>query len=363
MKIKTLKLILLISTLPLIGAGCTNNSKPKPVPPGGAYISTDKGRNWTQISNYPGGRNITAVTPQKVLMDPFDKNIVYMATGTTGLLKFNRTSNLWTQVPTPTSNLTNVVVHSRNPNIIFVAGSPVAFPDRNKIWKTFDAGSTWQEIYTEPTAKSTSYGIFTKKITPKITGLEIDPQKPEILFASSSSGALLMTQDGGTTWSNHHTFQQGIGGLRIYPSNNNFIFVVLNDGSLVKWDESAKQGKKLSIKDGSVKASSIFSMFFPQNKQQILIGTDHGVFTSSDIGETWDILPLPITENQQVSVTSVTAETDGTIFAGSNYVLYSSKDNGQTWQVYQFAIANPLRYLLSDPVDPNIVYAFFLPVK
>lgn len=358
-----LKLFLLVSVFPLMGLSCGGNSEPKATPAGGAYISVDKGRNWSQISNYPGGKNITGVIPQKVLMDPFDNNIIYMATGATGLLKYNRAENIWNQVPTPTSTLTNAAIHPRNPNIIFVAGSPIAFPERSKIWKTFDAGATWQEIYTEPAATTTSYGIFTKKINPKITGLEIDPQKPEVLFLGSSSGALLTSQDGGATWSNRHTFKQGVGGLRIYPSNDNFIFVALNDGTLVKWDETTGQAVKLAIQDGNIKASSVLSMFFPQSDGQILVGTDRGVFTSSDAGDTWKNLPLPITENQQVKISTVTSEADGTVFAGSNYVLYSSKDQGQNWQVYQFAIANSLKYLLSDPIDPNVIYAFFSPAS
>lgn len=364
MNIDFLRVALLLGAVALFGAGCGNASKTVVVPPGGVYVSKDGGQNWTQMSKYKGGLDITKVTPFKIVFDPYDTAKLYMASGPSGLLHFDNITAEWDQVKTPVQSVNGVAVHPRNPNILFVFGNAATDPQRYKIWKSFDDGKTWAEIYVDPVVKTG--GILNTKVAPGIiTAMEVDPTRPEILLAGSNSGALLMTGDGGATWSNAHSFAYGIAGVRVAPATGQW-FVLLVNGQIFTSGDGGKTFSLLEIKNGDTVAKSLLAIQFVSdgNKtKNILAGTDRGIFNSGDNGKNWSVVPLPVSEKQSVSINAIAAGAGKTVYAGANYVLYTSRDGGKKWRVYQFPLTNTIRFLLTDPKDANTVYAVFNPAS
>jgi photosystem II stability/assembly factor-like uncharacterized protein len=329
------------------------------------YRSDDGGVTFNQKSRAAEGGDLTQVTPREVLVDPFDPATLYIAADSFGLLRSRDAGEQWEQVATPTAVVTSVAVHLRNPNILTIAGAAQDTPDRSKIWKTFDRGETWQEIYAEAIGgRTVEGGIFRLRRTTRtaVMTLGVDPRSPEVLYAGSSSGALIASTDGGSTWSTRRSFAGGITGLKISPGISGRIFVRLVDGALGRSDDGGRTAKRLTVQKGTTVASTVYALLRPPKEQgTVLAGTDRGLFRSRDAGETWDIVPLPVSENQRVQISTVAQGLDGVLWAGSNFNIYSSKDGGSTWRVQQFAFANPIRFILTDPVNPQRVYAFFLP--
>lgn len=362
MNTNIIKLVAILGTIALFGAGCGSTTKTVVVPPGGVYVSKDGGQNWTQMSKYTGGLDITKVAPYKVVFDPYDTAKLYMAAGPSGLLHFDNTTAEWAQVKTPAQFVLGVAVHPRNSNILFVFGNSVTDPKRYKIWKSFDDGKNWTEIYVDPVVQTG--GIFSKKIAPGIiTAMEVDPTRPEILLVGSSSGALLITSDGGATWSNAHSFASGIAGVRVAPASGQW-YVLLVSGQVASSSDGGENFEVVNIKKGDTEAKSLLAIQFVSdgNKtKNILAGTEHGIFNSTDAGKTWSVVPLPVSEKQSVSINAIAAGVGETIYAGANFVLYTSKDDGIKWKVYQFPLTNAIRFLLTDPKDANTVYAIFNP--
>jgi len=364
MKRNFLRLAILLGTVALFGAGCNTTKKAVPTPPGGVYVSKDGGQNWNQMSAYTGGLDITKVTPFKVVFDPYDTAKLYMAGGPSGLLHFDDKTNEWNQIKTPTQSVNGIAVHPRNPNILYIFGNSVIAPQRYKIWKSFDNGENWVELYVDPVVKTG--GIFsTKKAPGIITALDVDPTRPEIILVGSNSGALLTTGDGGTTWSNAHSFGYGIAGVRVAPATGQW-FILLTNGQIYSSNDAGKTVELVEIKSGDTAAKSLLAIQFvsENNKtKNILAGTDHGIFNSTDNGKNWSVVPLPVNEKQSVSINAIAAGVGNTVYAGANYVLYTSKDGGVKWKVYQFPLANAIRFLLSDPKNANTVYAVFNPTQ
>jgi photosystem II stability/assembly factor-like uncharacterized protein len=313
------------------------------------------------MSNYTGGRNITQVTPLKVVIDPFNTKKLYMAGGSTGLLSFDAGKGEWNSIKTPTTAINGVLIHPRNPNILFIFGNPQLIPQRSKIWKSFDGGINWAEIYSDPIVKTG--GVFSSKNVPaNITSLDIDPSRPEILLAGSSSGALLISRDSGATWNNAHSFNYGIAGIKAAPNGNSW-WVLLQNGILANSTDDGQTFTAISVKNQDVSASAVLAVQFAENNDKelkILAGTDRGVFQSTNTGKTWFSVSMPISNKQSVSVNAI-ALGNGEIYAGSGFVFYSSKANGTKWKVYQFPILNSIRFLVTDPENPNTLYAFFSP--
>jgi len=346
----------------LFGASCGKSTKNVATPSGGAYVSHDSGETWTQMSSYVGGGNITQVNPIKVAVDPFETKKLYMAGGTTGLLSFDAKTGEWNKIETPTTNVNGILIHPRNPNILFIFGNSSLVPQRSKIWKSFDGGANWTEIYSDPIVKTG--GIFSSKNAPAaINSLDIDPARPEILLVGSSSGALLISRDSGATWNNAHSFNYGVTGVKAAPNGNSW-WVLLQNGILANSIDDGKNFTAVSVKNGDVSAKSVLAVQFAENSDKtlkILAGTDHGVFQSTDTGKTWSSVNMPITDKQSVSVNAI-ALGGGEIYAGSGFLLYSSKANGTKWKVFQFPILNSIQSLVTDPQDPKTLYAFFYPV-
>lgn len=354
----------MLGTITLFGAGCGSTNKITALPPGGVYVSKDSGETWTQMSRYVGGLDITKVNPLKVVFDPYDTAKLYLAGGASGLLHFDNTTAEWNQVKTPAQSVNGIAVHPRNPNILFIFGNSAADPQRYKIWKSYDNGVTWADLYVDPVVKTG--GIFNTKTAPGIiTALEVDPTRPELVMAGSNSGALLLSGDGGGTWSNAHSFAAGIAGVRVAPATGQW-FVLLTNGQVASSSDGGKNFEVVNIKKGDTESKSLLAIQFVSEgdkTKNILAGTDRGIFNSKDDGKTWSVIPLPVSEKQSVSINAIAAGVGNTVYAGANYVFYSSKDNGVKWKVFQFPITNSIRFIVTDPKDAKTVYAVFTPAS
>ncbi len=364
-KNKLTLLVVLLAGLVFVGAGCGGNQKPVQTPPGGAYFSSDGGSTWQQISNYENGGNITRVTPLRVVLDPFDPTVVYMASGSTGLLRYSRATNLWQTVITPAATVNGVVIHPRNPNIVFVFGNSAEATKRSKIWKSYDRGVTWNEIYADPVVRKAGFTLFGAKAAPsQVAAMDVDPARPEVVLVGSNSGALIISNDGGATWRNANSLSRQVLGIKALPGGNKW-FILLSGGKLMSSVDDGKTLEDVSVKtENSGSASAILGLqFYLENDEvkAIFAGTDRGVYRSEDGGVSWNAVPLPISERQYVSVDALAVTSPNQIYAGSNYVLYTSRNNGTNWKVFQFNISNPIKSLVVDPSNPNNVYAFFVP--
>lgn len=364
-----LRLAILCSSIALIGAACTRRGGEgsSPLPSGGMYRSDDGGYAFEQKANFVSGGGITNVTPQEVLIDPFNASTLYMAAAGFGLLRTSNAGETWEQIKEPAATVTSVTVHPHNPNILYIAGTSEGATDRSKVWKTYDRGETWQELYAEAfgTAKI-DRGIFQqrRRVAPAVMTVVIDPTRPEVIYAGSSSGALIVSTDGGGTWSTRRSFTQGVSGLKLSPNAPGRLFVRLADGSLARSDDGGTTASLLTIRDTGARAGAVLAVYLPPasgTEDTVLVGTDAGLFRTRDRGETWERVPLPVSAQQHVPVTTVTESSDGTLWAGSNVNLYASADGGTTWRVQQFPFANRVRFLLADPKDPQRLYAFVLP--
>lgn len=356
-----------LGAVALFGVSCqtSQDTTLSPLPFGGMYRSDDGGITFHQKARLDAERNLTGVTPVDVTLDPFQPEAIYLAGAESGLLRTEDGGEHWELLNTPTASVTSVVIHPRNPHILYITGRAQGSETQSRIWKTFDRGEQWEEIYAEPLGgRSIEGGIFQlrRPTNPSVMSLMIDPQSPEVIYAGSSSGALVTSTDGGTTWSTRHSFRQGVSGLKISPLVNGQMFFRFSDGSLGRSDDGGGAAKRLSVSTDTTTATVIHAVFLsPRAPNHVLVGTDQGVFRSSDAGETWEVVPLPVSENALVRVSTIAEGSDGVLWAGSNFNLYSSKDNGSTWHVQQFPFSKAIRFVLVDPTHPRRLYLFFLP--
>jgi photosystem II stability/assembly factor-like uncharacterized protein len=179
---------------------------------GGLWKTDNEGTTWTSVLNAGPSAAIGDVA-----VAPSDPKILWAGTGEAnifrssqagiGVFKSTDAGATWTRMGLEnTSTIPRIVIHPKNPDVVYVAASGHEWtdnPDRG-VYKTADGGKTWQKIL----------GINEK------TGaidLVMDPSDPETLYASTwqrirnkwndprnfpdyGGSGVFKTTDGGKAW-------------------------------------------------------------------------------------------------------------------------------------------------------------------
>jgi photosystem II stability/assembly factor-like uncharacterized protein len=332
---------------------------------GRVYKSVDAGLTWNMIWE---GDNLA----RYVLIDPRDANRLYVSTGIfdrqaanadlangifngVGLVRSIDGGQTWT-VPAELAGayIPSIFMHPKNPDILLAAvtdppgvggvyvtrdggdtwerilDSPqgadaveiaLSNPDiwyagaEDTIWRSDDAGQTWQEFPMRTADRNAGFPI----------DLQVDPRDPYRIFVNNYSGGNMLSSDGGQTWidASHGYTGAHIGGLAVSPTDPALVF-----------------------------ASS---------------------YSSRDGGQTWTGLLLNRLESI-VFYSPGTSDNAVYVMAGDNGGrVWHSRDGGQTWNAAQVVDLraearagnldsdnHALQALAVAPSDPQIVYAGFV---
>ena len=165
----------------------------------------------------PGVGRINAVT-----VDPTNSNIIYACAASGGLWKSNDAGQTWNTITDDFTVLgtSDVEVNPQNNQILYLATG-----DRDGlntygmgVYKSVDGGASWD---------TTGLNVEESSEAMIVNCLEINPQNPEIVFAGTKSG-LYKTENGGDTWVKVIIFGD-IHEVKLNPLNPNTVFAVRED--------------------------------------------------------------------------------------------------------------------------------------
>jgi len=120
-----------------------------------------------------------------VRMRPDNPQIVYAATGTSGLLKSSNGGSSWTQIQidVPASvPVLSVAINPSNTNIIFAG-----FAHRG-LYRSDDSGTIWH--------------LSMEGMVPeaRVSDIIFDPKNPQVLYAADSLSGVYQSTDSGRSW-------------------------------------------------------------------------------------------------------------------------------------------------------------------
>lgn len=185
-------------------------------------------------------------------------------------------------------------------------------------------GGGWEEV--GPATVDSITGHYAVGLG-RLETFYVNPADPELIYIGTRSGGFWKSSDGGTTWSGGSTdflFASGVNTLSVSPTDPDEVIInVRNSGN----------------------------------------GYSHGIYRSTDAGETWgesDFNPVELGfgglgSNFQINRIAHHPEVADLIFIGTNYGLYRSDDNLDTWALETGGNITDIEF---HPANDEIIYIY-----
>ncbi|MEO6213973.1 MAG: hypothetical protein ABIP65_10135 [Vicinamibacterales bacterium] len=385
---------------------------------GGIFKSVNSGTTWKPVFDEAG----TMLSIGDLAIAPSDGNIVWAGTGEPngrqssswgdGVYKSLDGGETWTHAGLrETHHVGRVVIHPRNPDIVFVAALGRLWgpnPERG-LYRTHDGGRTWKRVLTidqdtgvvdvamdrdgrtlfaaayqrrrrawgfvgggsgSALYRSLDGGETWQKLGGGLPdgnvgriGVEISRSEPDVVYAivEHKDGGVFRSQDRGTTWTRQNPLNPRpsyYSQIRIDPTNANKVWVlgsplfVSVDGG--KTFRSNDTGDRIHVDHHALWIN-------PANPEHLILGNDGGLYFSHDGSRSWSFIDnLPIGQYYDISIDK-----------REPYWVYGGTQDNGTWalpsrtyselgitnnDVINIAYGDGF-YTIPDPSDARVIYA------
>jgi len=307
--------------------------------------SEDGAETWNPKMNIDGKKTIAGIDVLSMAIKPDDPSVVYIGTDSNGLFVTKDAGETWKQVPFP-NKVYGLVFDPQNTNIMYGSG---VFNGRAKIFKRLQEELEWKEIYTEP-----ADGTI-------ISSLAIDRTNSQVLYAGTSKGVIIKTEDGGETWVNLKKTEKPIIGIGIDAADSSHVFFGLFQKGLFETKDSGKTINDAAVKNDSARnISSVYSIVSDPNLPGVIyVGTGEGIFRRAK-DEKWSSINI-IGSSKAFPIRSIAINPQNSdeILYSSAKAIYKSVDSGKTWATFQLDTEKEIGVVRYDPSNSSRVYAGF----
>jgi photosystem II stability/assembly factor-like uncharacterized protein len=280
----------------------------------GVYRSLDAGETWVkyETSATPGLINV-----ESLAIDPRNTDVIYAGTW---YLPYKTTDGgrTWFSVKNgiiDDSDIFAIDIDPRDADHVIASAC-------SGIYETHNAGSSWRKVQGIPSQSRRTRAILQH------------PSIPDLVFAGTTEGFWRST-NGGDSWMLTTSKQLEINSIAVHPSNPQSIYIGTNNyGVMVSRDG----GKTFAPTNGGFSGRFAYSILpdreRPGRIYATTINTTTGggfFFVSNDNGMTWQpsMRNMP---NILISYSILQDERDGNIiYLGTNHGVYRSTDRGASW--------------------------------
>ncbi len=315
------KIALSAAAIVMMGSGCSS------VVDGGMFVSDDGGRIWTQkVFVAQDGRRastISALNIEDIVIDPSNEEVVYIATRSQGVWKTETAGEQWRQLSLRPERIRDIAIDAQETDTLYVVRG-------NTILKSVDGGDGWEIMYTD------SQGSI-------ITRLAVDWFNSDRVYATTSIGTVLLSEDAGLSWRVIYQVDEPIIGVVMSHEDSRDLYIVELDRSVHRTTDSGVTWEDLFTKEvtglykGMAGVKSI--TMDPNNASTLYVITDYGLFRTTDDGDTWE----PITTLIEFRAEQNAAMTGMTVRPGRSQdisfalgrILHVSNDGGITWETLE----------------------------
>ncbi len=336
---------------------------------GGVWKSTDGATTWSPIFDKEGTSAIGSVA-----VAPSDPNIIYVGTGEAclrgnishgdGIYKSLDAGKTWKNVGLrETRAVGKVIVHPRNPDIVFVAalGHPYGSNPERGIFRTIDGGKTWEKV-------------LYKDETTGAVDIDFDPANPNIILAalwqvrrtpySLESGGpgsgLYRSNDAGATWK--HLDGEGLpkgpwGKIGVAVAANSdriYALIQASEGGLYRSDDGGEKWQLINPSRSLIQRAWYYMHVTadPKNADTLYVQNVQS-FKSTDGGHTFNKVKVPHGDNHALWVDPSNPRR---MILGNDGGATVSLDGGKTWTRQDNQPTAQFYHVITDNAVPYRVY-------
>ena len=328
----------------------------------GVFKSVDGGRTWEQRVKVEGEGLIDSVKISSMIMDPNDKNILYLGTASNGLYKSENGADSWKKITdennilSETIVINDIAIEKGNSNIIYLA---TLNNGKGELLKSEDGGKSWNKSHIIAEAGKA------------VTAVEIDPIFSNVVYIGTGQNGFIKSEDKGETWVALYWFSAVIENILIDFGNSQGIVVKLSN-DIFKSVNGGREWESLATNINSssgvaVKFAAISSLTMDSHNPLILyINYLNLILKTEDGGETWEKLNTLTPSKTAVGTIPQIKQIgiiNNIVYYGAGNVLYKSDNRGISWSSYDIQIKGDVRYTVSDYTNQDVIYvgAFYNP--
>lgn len=343
------KIGLLLAGFALVGQGCLSFGGGEAGQSiGGLWQTADGGRTWDALAALPqasGVGSILGVNVRAIEIDPVDPSAYYIGTNESGMFMSIDNGSTWQRPEDElvrSGTVLDVEVDPRDVCTLYVLK-----PDR--VMKSVNCSRTFETVFVEGREEET------------LTSLVIDWFNPDILWAGTTDGEILLTSDAGASWSSVQQFKSDITDIIVSNADSRVVIVGTKSKGLQRRD--VETGEFISLEADLKeyrKADVIFNLTQTANGSKMLMSNDYGLFVSTDKGATWDPLSL-ITPPNDVDIQSIAidAKNDSVIYYASENTFHVSTNAGASWETFEMPTTRAATAMEAHPVNTEVILTGF----
>ena len=331
----------------------------------GVYFSSDAGNSW-KFMGLEESQQITSI-----LVDPNDPNTVFVgALGHTwgpnadrGVFKTTDGGRTWKKVfyVNDSTGVADLTMAGNNANVLFACmwqfrRYPWTLMDGgpdSAIYRSTDGGDTWQKL-----TKGLPEGPWGR------SAIAVASSNPNHVYAliGAKRGMLWQSEDMGDSWaavSDSHALDVRafyFSKVIVSPNDENKVYFMS-----FNMMESSDGGKTATVADRGVHSDHHTLWIDPKNPGRMILGTDGGVFLSTDGAKTWRFLnTLPIEQFYMVAADSKQPYDlcgglqDNSSWCGPSSDLSGNRAVSSAWYT---VVGGDGEYAVPAPSDSNIIYS------
>lgn len=338
--------------LPFGGSGSTN----------GVMKSSDSGDSFDVANKLAGEKSgfITGVSAARIRIDPSSSDNLFIASPTNGSYFSGDKAATWKQILQ--GRIFDIQVNPQDGKEVIAGGSA---GDVAKAFKSGDGGETWVEAYSE--AKAQTF----------VSAVAYQPNSPKTVFLGLSTGEIIQSNNGGTSWNLIAKLEGRILEMQIAPDIASTLYALSFQSGLMRSRDSGRTWENLTdpksnsaltniINGRPSDAQPVFSqvssfqdfVIVASDPSVMYVATGDGLYRSRDRGAVWEKLQLPLHQGDTtiVSAVEVNQKSPSTIYAAVGGTFYKSTDRGSTWKTKALNITSTVRGIIVDQSETNTVY-------
>ncbi|HTT63345.1 MAG TPA: hypothetical protein VMG35_15930 [Bryobacteraceae bacterium] len=336
---------------------------------GGIWKTTDSGATWVPVSD----GQVKSGSVGALAVSESDPNVIYAGMGEAcvrgnaangdGVYKSVDSGKTWKHMGlADTYHIGRIVIHPRNPDIVFVAALGHLFgPNEERgVYRSKDGGKTWRKL------------LYRDADTGAVD-LAMDPSNPNLIFATlwqirrkpwtfesgGKGSGLFESTDGGDTW-NEITRNEGLPkgilgriGVTISPADPERVWAIVEaaEGGVYRSDDGGKKWQKTNSDNTLRQRAWYYSHIFadPKSADTVYV-LNTSMWKSVDGGRKFSMIRAPHGDRHALWIAPndpdrmIESDDGGATISTNGGKTWSTEDNQPTAQFYRVALDDDYPY-------------------